>query len=140
MLFYVAGSSREIPRVREAQRRLRAAGHEITHDWTVAVEQFGSDGAGQERVLSDAELARYAADDLRAIDRAHCVLVLWPTTPSVGVFVELGYAIKSGARVVVSGGDRFWCALLRDKAHLRGRHRVAANDGEAIGWLLGEAA
>lgn len=87
---YVAGSSREIPRVREAMRELVRRGCTISGDWVSQVEQHGSAGAQ----LTHDQRAECAAHDLNAIDRADAILVLWPRTPSVGAYVELGYAIR----------------------------------------------
>lgn len=140
MRVYVAGSSKEIPRVRAIMTALRLAGHVITHDWTPLVERFGSDGAAQERALTPADLAKCAAADIHAIDDAERVVMLWPRTKSEGAYVELGIAIGIGRPVTVSGGDRFWCALLRDEEHRAAGHRVFDTDEEAIASLCGEAA
>lgn len=129
---YVACSSHELNRARSAMRMLESAGFSMAYDWTLDVEQFGSDGRAQEQALSDHDLAFLAEKDMAAVERAHVVLVLWPTTPSCGAYVELGAAImrarlKDGL-VVVAGGDSIWHSWIRRRGHCR----TFATDQDAI--------
>lgn len=98
---YVAGSSREIPRVREAIRMLVRGGCTISGDWVSQVEQHGSAGAR----LDDLQRASCAQHDLDAIDRADAILVLWPRTESVGAYVELGYALAATRLTIAERRD-----------------------------------
>lgn len=134
---YVACSSREIDRARSAMRLLEQAGFSIAYDWTTDVEQFGSDGKaqGQALALTDTDLALLAENDMRAIELAHVVLVLWPTTASVGAYVELGAAIMrarfKGGLIVVTGGDGLWHSWVRRRHHCR----VSGTDQDAVEYI-----
>lgn len=133
---YVAGSSQELPRVREAMRRLRAEGHHITFDWTTDVEQFGTHGDA----LTIQQRQECADRDFYGIAAADVFLMLDPAETSRGVQVELGFAIsRRWARhhvepgtvlaIVIAGpGQRptIWHACA---------DHVAANDEDAIAWL-----
>ncbi len=99
---YVAGSSRELDRVRLAMDKLRFAGVAITHDWTDSVLEVGSanpEGATQ------ADRAQWAWEDLRGVKDADILWVLWPDYVSAGACVELGYAFALNKRVIISGGS-----------------------------------
>lgn len=134
---YVAGSSREIPRVREAMRALVRGGCTISGDWVQLVEQHGSAAAR----LDDLQRAACAQHDLDAIDRADAILVLWPRTESVGAYVELGYALAAtryGDRfaVAIAGGPQggtIWHSFVRQ--HTDGE--TFDLDEEAVRWLCG---
>lgn len=138
---YVAGSSREIPRVREAVRMLDAAG--LVAHWLDAVEKFGSQGDA----LTDEQRAACAESDLQAIDGADAILVLWPETPSVGVYVELGYALArakydreepSDPVVLIVGGDSIWHSHVRKHEWWSLRGDTFATVEDAIEWMRHE--
>lgn len=141
---YVAGSSREIPRVREAVRLLFEAGLIADANWINAVEKFGSQGA----TLSDRERAECAASDLESIDIADAIMVLWPETPSVGAYVELGYALGrvKHARdsvlqpvILIVGGDSIWHSHLRRGELISSpRGDTFATVEDAIEWMRHE--
>lgn len=139
---YVAGSSREIPRVRAAMDALRDAGLVVIGDWTRAVESFGSGGDA----LTDEQRANCANDDLDAIDDARAILVLWPETPSAGAYIELGYALgrvrsnlDDRPAVFIVGGNSIWHSYVRG---LFFRHfelgETFATVEEAIEWMRHE--
>lgn len=102
---YVAGSSRELERVRAAQRMAERLGCVITHDWTRDVE------VNREAGIADADLPkqermRHAWIDMMAIDSADIVWVLAPETQSTGCWVELGVALvwpEERLALIVSG-------------------------------------
>jgi hypothetical protein len=104
MKVYVAGSSREVARVRAMHRRLQNAGHTITHDWTKAVEALG--GAPE---LPDGCEETHWREDLAGVGSADAVVVLSPLggLTTEGTWVELGAAWGLG-RPVVLVGDRPW--------------------------------
>lgn len=94
---YVAGSSRELPRVRAAMTALRMSGIEVTLDWTEGAE-------GWPALVEMSESARLdaARADLSAIDRADVVLVLASPHRSE-CMVEMGYAMGQLIDVVIAG-------------------------------------
>lgn len=75
---------------------LRAAGHVVTHDWTVC------DDSG----LAGAALAEYHArcafEDLEGVRRADAVVVL-PHPDGKGLYCELGAALALGKPIIVVG-------------------------------------
>ena len=143
MRIYVAGSSREIDRVREVQVALRDFGAEITHDWTEAVERWGSRGSA----LTAEQRAECARADLEdGVAAADVLLVLWPLAGGIGTYIELGFALglaharddvrgdgPCGPTVVISGGPEgltIWHAFVGEPNALRGH--VEAGDDRAI--------
>jgi hypothetical protein len=100
---YVAGSSAELDRVKTAMDRLRKAGITVSHDWVACINEVGSaNPAG----ATDADRAQWAWEDLRGVKNADILWVLWPETPSAGACVELGYAIRGGQRIIISGNHK----------------------------------
>ncbi len=92
MKIYVACSSREIPRARAVMADLRAAGHEITHDWTHHVEQALASGQS-ESMLDDDFCEEAAHSDLDGVHRADVLVFLAPTETAKGAWIEFGYAM-----------------------------------------------
>ena len=80
MKFYVAGKFEDKERVRLAQSCIEAAGHEITHDWTMA-KAFGGPVE--------------AKDDMEGVKDADALLFVNvdPDLPYAGSLVEIGMAI-----------------------------------------------
>lgn len=99
---YVAGSSSELPRVKAAMARCRAAGYEITHDWVAEVEAVGSANPTEATLQ---QRRGWATADFIGIGRAQVVWLLVPYIDGAGAYVELGYAINECVPVVASGGD-----------------------------------
>jgi len=93
---YVAGKFEEIEAVRKAQAALRAAGHEITHDWT---GENPGDRKGEE--LQDF-LKDCAVGDYQGVLHADVVLLL-NHERAFGAMVETGLAIAWGRTVYVVG-------------------------------------
>lgn len=96
---YVAGASAEIERAEHMIATLRALGVVVTHDWPARMRAMGPEHLLTRPVL---------ADELRAclagVRRADVLLLLEPTRPSVGAWVELGYAAGLGTVEIVSCG------------------------------------
>jgi nucleoside 2-deoxyribosyltransferase len=93
---YLAANGREIETTRKAMQAIRDAGHRITHDWTVGIEnQRPADPVERERVRQAAALADVAG--IRAAD----VLVLLDHDKGFGMYVEMGVAIGLGKPVIV---------------------------------------
>lgn len=133
---YVAGSSKEIPRVQKWIAAVRAAGYVVTCDWTVPMLEFQA--MGREPTAQEATF--YANQDADGVIGADYVWVLRPTTASTGLHTELGITIgwnralercsvtEERLRVIASGGDeRNIFAYLADK--------IFATDEEAFEHL-----
>lgn len=105
---YVAGSSKEIERVRSVMAQLIEGGCEITHDWTRSVDEAIAAGFGNN---SDADVPvrvrRECADkDIEAIRWSHAVLFLGSDEHnSRGAHVELGVGIGTQKILCAVGGD-----------------------------------
>lgn len=99
---YVAGSSRELDRVEGVMRALRDAAWTITHDWTADVRAAQALGL-TDATLTRMERERHARADTSAIDAADVFLLLIPTTSSIGVWFEFGYALARGIRTIAAG-------------------------------------
>lgn len=97
MIVYVAGSSKQLDRVRNAMEALRELGHTVAHDWVSIVEAVGSAHPDD-----DSGRARFAKADLAAVAQADMLWLLYQDE-SVGAFWEAGYAQGRGIPVVVSG-------------------------------------
>ncbi len=97
---YVAASSLQMDRARDVMAQLRAAGHEVVHDWCSIIEARGvanpSDSTQDERW-------DWAIDDLQGVKRADVLWLLVPAEEGAGAFVELGYALALGKPVIASG-------------------------------------
>lgn len=100
---YVAAPSREIERAEAVIAALRSRGVAISHDWTVPMRQHGPDACVPDSVLLPALLA----DLERGVFGADFVLLLaptHPTTPTMGMWVELGAAWAHMVHTVSAGG------------------------------------
>lgn len=101
---YVAGSSAQPERAAAAIAAVRAAGGEITHDWTVDVL---NPAIGPQNWTAPRESALdWATKDMEAIGRSDAVLVLMPgpeARPSFGAGWECGFATALGVPIVASG-------------------------------------
>jgi hypothetical protein len=97
---YVAGASSEMPLIETLMRRLREAGHTITHDWTFDVRNAGSASP------DDAVVRKTAArKDLRGVAESEVTWLVKPaeTSTSTGAWVELGYGIGLKDAAAVHG-------------------------------------
>ena len=88
MKIYVAAKFSDKEYVRTAQCLLKAAGHTITHDWTVNKQSFPF-SANPEFT------AKCATEDLTGVLTADVFVVLSHTEPSMGAAGELGAAIAA---------------------------------------------
>jgi GNAT superfamily N-acetyltransferase len=125
---YVAGSSREIPRVKAAVARLEAAGLSVPCRWWDAFEA----GATNEGLTSRQRLAA-ATHDYAAIATANVVLVLASEHRS-DPRTELGIAI---------GLNRPRIIVVHPEAHIRGVFAAlveqAVSDEAAVDAIIKEA-
>lgn len=94
MKIYVAAKFEEGPMVQKVYEKLRARGHEITHDWTNEdAEKFKNE---------DGYAARCAINDFRGVMDADAVLV-FNHDRLFGGATEMGIAIAGGIPIYVVG-------------------------------------
>lgn len=103
---YIAGSSRELDRVRAAQRVLESVGAKLTYNWVPDVERAIASGT------PEPALARHIRRELASRDVEgvrSCDLLWWlaPSEPTRGAWLELGVAIERARRpiIIVSGTE-----------------------------------
>lgn len=93
---YVAGSSREMPRVDRALANLALLPDvEITYKWIDDMRRDIAAGKPGDIALtrSEAAAARHLCLN-RGVGDAHFVWLLYPIEPTRGAWVELGYALR----------------------------------------------
>jgi hypothetical protein len=90
MKIYVMGSSNELELCKRMMDRLREVGYTIAHDWVADVEK---NGGGNPAHLTDVQAARYAEQDLKAIETADIYWFILPETVTRGAWVEFGYIL-----------------------------------------------
>ena len=100
MNIYVAGSSAESESVAALIDVLRAAGNAITYDWPQALASSGlpaNEGLTATQANDAARLCEIGVAD------CDLMIFLTPLTPTVGAWVELGFARAYGVPVVIVG-------------------------------------
>jgi hypothetical protein len=97
---YVAASSAQMDRAKDAMAKLRTAGHTVVHDWPTIIEDRGT--ANPVDATTD-ERWDWAIDDLAGVKAADVLWLLMPATEGFGAAVELGYALAHGIPVICSG-------------------------------------
>jgi nucleoside 2-deoxyribosyltransferase len=90
MKLFVASSYLNKVEARKVMRRLKAAGHTITFDWTQA-----------ERLTTDMHRSAKAQADAQGVWGADALIVVWPGR--YGTATEIGIAIAAGISVYVLG-------------------------------------
>jgi hypothetical protein len=112
---FVSGNSRERDVVGPYIKRLTLTpGVLITLDWVAVMNSVST----PDPELTADERWKYASADLHAINEAHVVWLLIPSSekPTIGAWIEYGYALGCGKRIVVSGDERR--SLFTARAHL----------------------
>ena len=99
MNIYVAGSSAELDRVAALIARLREAGHTITYDWPHAIITSGLDA----NELPTSKANRSALMCEQGVAGADLFVLLTPTTPTIGAWVEIGIALSADVQIVIVG-------------------------------------
>jgi hypothetical protein len=87
---FVAGSSKELPRVRAFMAKARALGVDVTYDWTVPCLELGANPP-------DTSIREAAVDALYAAIRNSEAFVLLGPMPghhTIGAWVELAWAAE----------------------------------------------
>lgn len=108
---YVAGSSREAALVAAYMDGLRAAGWIVTVDWPAAV---AASPVPDHELPLEVQQA-HARWDLAGVASAQVLWLVGPSTPSVGAYVELGFALARGVRVVASGPQSLFTSLAAER-------------------------
>lgn len=75
-------------------------GVEITHRWWDEVAAVGSANPAD---ASDFDRRVWAEQDLQGVADADVLVLLWPIGPSVGAFVEYGYALALNKTIILVG-------------------------------------
>ena len=103
MKVYIATSFVQKELAQKWRDALIKEGIEISHDWTVVENPFSERG----EVDVPEEMQReWARDDFNGACSADIVWVLAPQTGGCGCWVEMGAAMATGRRVIVSGFRR----------------------------------
>ena len=109
MRVYVAGSTRDVERVKGVQDAVRAFGHEITFDWTGAEGEIRTDGSWDTVPETG---ARIAQREIEAAGNADLTVLLFPPSGGgLGCWIEMGATLARGGEVWVLEPGRdsvFW--------------------------------
>jgi len=100
MTVYVAGASAELDLVSGYMAKLLEAGVTVTFDWPANIRAVGN---ANPREASVGSRMQWSEEDLRGVYDAHTFWLLVPAGPTIGAWVEYGYAWALRRRIVVSG-------------------------------------
>lgn len=98
MKLYFASRAANWRMVRHYIEFAQASGHEVTHDWTVAVEAIGD---GREADVDVDDLRRGAHDDRAGVFDCQTFVNIWHPD-QMGALIETGMAIALGKYVWVA--------------------------------------
>lgn len=98
MKFYVAGRTNRIAEIKELISQLEGLGHECTHDWTRV------DNADLQRPYHNhIEIVQtFAVADIHGAVASEC-FIIFADKEGTGMYVEMGAALASGAKVYAIG-------------------------------------
>lgn len=132
MKVYLAGGSSEATLVASYAKLLRAAGIQITHDWTIQVLAT----PGGDRTLSPEARLDSALADLAGVAGADVFWLLCPERPSFGAGVEFGHSLRArdSHKVIVVSGPHVGASIFTELAH----YSFATHD-EARVWIARRA-
>lgn len=122
---YVAAASAEVSRARHAMRELEIHGYEVTSNWPDVIESVG---VANPPGATAFDRRHWSWTCLQQLERASVLWLLMPEAPTVGAFVELGYAIARAKRIVTSGDTR--------RSIFTSTGQEFATDGDALAFLL----
>lgn len=107
---YLAASRHDIALAKELMRRLREAGHTITHDWIADIESSPRPKdvttSLSDHELPDAYLVQCAKSDFMGVVRADLFWLLAPAEGGSGCWIELGMRIMAKqppTQTIISG-------------------------------------
>ena len=131
MKVYVGAKFENKDEVKATYAKLRAAGHEITCDWT----PHSAEGLANVPLVD--KLQREAIEDLKGVLDAQAMIFLHNPNCQGG-FIELGAALGAGKLVLVVGGrpvgTRFPIFYLHPRVHLFDTVEAAIN---FLTWVEG---
>jgi hypothetical protein len=131
---YLAAASESLAIAGGFMDRLEAAGHRV-HRWDREVAAVRAAGK-TDRDLSRSDRLHASAGDLQGIEDADVFWLLVPTEPSVGAWVEFGYAL---ACAVETGGEKPQLVVSGDAARsifLSQGHETFPDHETALRWIL----
>lgn len=109
MMIYVAGSTKDVFRVKVVQRMARRLGHSITFDWTGAEGEVRGDGSWPDHPIRGSEISRR---EIAACCEADVTIRLClPNSDSIGGWIEAGATLGAGGELWVVQPPRdsvFW--------------------------------
>lgn len=121
MKFYVTGRSNNYERVREVFERVKAAGHEVTFEWTTLpmVKPY------HVHHKQAAEYAKRGIDGVVEVD----VYILFAHEDGNGVYTELGAALASNTiqgtpKIYAIGEEAKWAAMFNYHPAIKWRGSV----------------
>lgn len=127
---YIAGASAEVDMVVEYAAKAAAIGWHQTFEWWRDVLENRKRNV-PDVALTDKERERLSRADLEGVARAEVVwLIIPPPGRSAGAWLELGAAIATKKRIIVSGDWR------RSIFTSLAERRFDTHD-EALAWLRG---
>lgn len=104
MKFYVATSSSNLDKAREAMAYVRAQGHEISCDWTDHVQALN-----EGRLEVSGHIICH--QDIMGVCEAAALIYLHTDQPSAGAWFELGLAVGRGIPVAAIVGPQTAASL-----------------------------
>jgi len=109
MRLYIAAKTHDYPRAREIMKVARGLGHEVTQDWTVAVERHGVEQ--EQEPPTDEQRQEYAMNDLRGVANAQQYVGLWHPNLK-GTWIEFGIAVGLAIPIWMVGVPDEWHHLV----------------------------
>lgn len=98
---YIGGASADMVRVSTQMALARERGLEVTYDWP---EKIRADGGVANEGHDGFERYRLAKECLQGVRDAYFVWLMGDGVQTIGMWVELGYALALRKPVVLSGG------------------------------------
>lgn len=98
---YVAAASCDWQRARACMLTIESAGLRNAHGWTVHVQLMVASGVRESDIEDDAG-ARFAREDLAAVERSDALVLLAPSAGGRMCWYELGYADALGIPCIVA--------------------------------------
>lgn len=111
MRLYVAGASAELSRVKYIMNAVKLKRHQISHDWTVLVEQNL-----KKRITNEKRLNAGANRDFLGVCTCDALIFVTPLEKSTGAWVELGIALALCKPIHVVGTNLDSCFFFRSTA------------------------
>jgi len=140
---YVASSSSEIERAERVMEKLRGAGMIVTSSWAANIRKVG---AANPMDAPREQQAVWASTCLHEVSIASITLLLFPTTPTIGAWHEVGYAlalkamtdmgIEAGALPPYAARTIIGAGSTPPKSIFKSLYEVFEDDDKAIDAIL----